>query len=179
MNATGTFLRSDPDDVQTERKDMGRVVVIGILYSGMSLHCNSAGRSIGQHFVISIIHFFARSENDYNGFQGIPSVSIGELKIKAPFSATVESIVRGTRGPLIDSATGKPVPGAQSTPYVLVYLREQNGQKICINKENPSTNDNAFFSALTEGHEYKFPDIVKDWERAHGASVESASGLGK
>jgi hypothetical protein len=91
------------------------------------------------------------------GFKGIPAMSFADLQKASPFVARIESKNQGVWKPLTSGATGKPIPGAQPTEYVMIYVKTDEGKRLCIYDEGPTSNALAFVSRLHIGQKYSFP----------------------
>jgi hypothetical protein len=116
--------------------------------------------------ILAALHFAGPHDRPrFHGFKTRPAMSFAELQQGQPFVAVVESKEQGVWKPTVDSSTGKPVPGAQPTEYVMVYLVTDHGKKLCICQQNPSSNEVAFVSHLRSGQEYSFPDVFDSWQR--------------
>jgi len=87
----------------------------------------------------------------YTGFRSARGISFGEAKNERAFVAAVELKKAGTWRIVRDSASGDPIAGAKPTEYLMIYLVTSRGAHLCINKEEPTTNDVAFFKSLVEG----------------------------
>jgi hypothetical protein len=96
----------------------------------------------------------------YAGFRWIPAVTFSEIKKSPPFVAVVESKRHGEWGVPVDSSTGKAGINARPIRYVMVYLRREDGKRLCISQENPTPEEVAFVLQLREGEKCSFPTAL-------------------
>jgi hypothetical protein len=118
--------------------------------------------------VIAVITYWYlhETENTYSGFPKIPGVSVADIMYESSFVATIDSkLLLNRKGYATPSG---PQLVHDDSPYFIIYLVKQNGEELCLNSDNPSTNEIAFFHSLREGEQYNFPEVLTEWQVAHG-----------
>jgi hypothetical protein len=84
-----------------------------------------------------------------------------------PLDCTVLSASTGIWAEAETLKTVRPGEVPRLVPYVSIRCRTAAGTELSLYQNNPSSNQLAFASSLQAGRQYRFPDELDAWLRAH------------